>query len=260
MKNILKSDFYRLFKSKSFYICTLVSAALFGLGIYMMYWAHKVTSSQGVEFPFQYTDGLSYGMTAFMDGSVQMIISIFIAIFVTAEFSHGTMKNIVSKGFSKVNIFLSKLLTMTVAAFIIVIATVIVGTVCGTLVTGKFGSLNGEFGGYVLKTIGIELFLYIALTALLLMVAMTVKNLGGAIAISVIGIISFENVLFALLEFAVDSKIKFSEFSLIYNTLFYRMNMEAAGSDYVRSVIVGAVFLVVATTFGIFMFKKADVK
>jgi ABC-2 type transport system permease protein len=132
--------------------------------------------------------------------------------------------------------------------------------VCGSIVIGKFGSLNGEFGSYVLKTLGIELFLYIALTALLLMVAMTVKNLGGVIAIGVIGIISFENVLFALLELAVDGRIKFSEFSLIYNTLFYRMNMEAAGSDYIRSLIVGTVFLLAATTFGIFMFKKSDVK
>lgn len=260
MKNILKADFYRLFISKSFYICTLVSAALFCLGICVLRWTYNLSVSQGIEFNFIYKDGLSYGMTAYMDGSVHMIICIFIAIFVTSEFSHGTIKNVVSKGFSKVKIFLSKLITMTAAAFIIVIVTVIAGTVSGGIVIGEFGSLSGEFGSFVLKTSAIELYLFIALSALFLMVAMTVKNLGAAIAIGVIGIISFENLLFALIEILVDRRIKFSEFSLMYNTLFYRMNMEAGGSDFIRSLIVGAVFFLASTAFGIFLFKKADVK
>lgn len=260
MKNILKADFYRLFISKSFYICTLVSAALFCLGICVMRWTYNMTASQGIEINFIYKDGLSYGMTAYMDGSIHMIICIFIAIFVTSEFSHGTMKNIVSKGFSKIYIFLSKLITMTVAAFIIVIVTAITGTVVTGIVIGEFGSLSGEFGSFVLKTTAIELYLFVALTALFLMVSITVKNLGAAIAIGVIGIVSFENVIFALIEILVDRKIKFSEFSLMYNTLFYRMNMEAGGSDYIRSLIVGAVFFLVSIVFGIFMFKKVDVK
>lgn len=260
MKNLLKADFYRLFISKSFYICTIVSAALFGLGICVMNWTYKITADQSFDLSFVYKDGLSYGMTAFMDGSVHMIICIFIGIFVTSEFSHGTMKNVVSKGFSKLLIFLSKLITLTVAAFIIVIATVIAGTVCGGIVIGEFGSLTAEFTGFVLKTSAIELYLYIAMTALFLMVAMTVKNLGAVIAIGVIGIISFESVLFALLEILVDSKIKFSQFSLMYNTSFYRMNQDAAAGDFIRSLLVGAAFLLVSTAFGIYMFKKVDVK
>lgn len=256
MISILKADFYRLLKSKSFYICMLVSAGLICFGFYALYWTYKSTGIMDTSF---YPDGLSFGILSFTEGSVQLIIGIFLSIFVTSEFTHGTMKNVVSKGFSKVNIYLSKFITMIVAAFIIVLLTFIAGTVCASITIGKIGSLSGEFGSQLFKTIGIELYLYIALTALLLMVAMSVKNLGGAIAINVIGVFTFERILFSLLELAVDSRIKFSQYSLIYNISFYG-GMNGTADDYIRSLIVGLVFMLVSTALGIFIFKKSDVK
>jgi len=257
MVNLLKADFFRLFKSKSFYICALVSAGLFGLGILIIDWTYKAANVDIVSFPYE--NGLSYGITSFMEGTAHTITAIFVAIFATADFSHGTMKNVVSKGFSKVYIFLSKLIVLIVANYIIVFVTFIAGTICAWIVTGEFGSLSGDFGKYILGTTGIELYLYIALIALMLMVSMSIRNLGGAIAINVLGILSFESTLFALFEFMVDNKIKFSEFSLMYNTSFYRM-MGASSSDYIRSLIVGAVFLVASVLLGIYIFKKSDVK
>jgi ABC-2 type transport system permease protein len=94
MKNLLKSDFYRLFKSLSFYICTAVAVLLFGSGIFLMDWANKIMAAQSntvVELAFK--NGLEYAATAFMNSNILMIIAIFTAIFVTAEFAHGTIKN-----------------------------------------------------------------------------------------------------------------------------------------------------------------------
>jgi len=259
MVSILKADFFRLFKSKSFYICALVSAVLFGLAIFVLDWSIKVTAAQGFEMAFPYNDALSYGIVSFMDGTVHMITGIFVAIFVTSEFSHGTMKNVVSKGFSKVYIYLSKLIAMTVAEYIIVFATFVTGTLCAWIVTKEFGSLSGDFGEYFFKSIGIELYLSFALIALMLMVSMSIKNMGGSIAINILGVMSLGNILFSLLEYMVNGKIKFSKFSLIYNISFYT-KMGASGSDYIRSLIVGAVFLIVSTVLGILIFKKSDVK
>lgn len=260
MKNLLKSDFYRLFKSLSFYICLGVAVFLFCLGAIMEYMVTKlaVAKSGGSEF-FPYKNGISYGITAFMSSNILMIIAIFTGIFIVAEFSHGTMKNLVSKGFSKLHIYLSKMVTMTAASFLFFLATFIAGTLTVTIITGSFGSFAGTLGLTMLKVIGIELLLNIAFIAVLIMIAMVVRNLGGVIAIDIIGLMSLESYLFAAVEFFMKSKIEFSKFSLMYNISYYS-KLTPVGSDFLRSFIVAIVFFAVMTVFGVYMFQKSDVK
>jgi len=256
MKNLLKSDFYRLFKSKSYYICMLVAAALIIVGLVIS----NALSKQDVAYATLLNkDGMSYGLKTFGDGNVIMIMSIFISIFVTAEFSQGTMKNVVSKGFSKVQVYLSKLVTMTVATYIAFLVAFIVSVVGGSIITGKFGDFTGAFVGIAMKTIGIELLLTLAMTAVFVMIAMVFKNLGGVIAINIIGVFTFLNLIFSALQYLVDNKIKFTEFSLSYNMSLYGVD-QVAGSIFLRSTIVGLVFLAVFTALGLWLFKKADVK
>lgn len=260
MSNLLRSDFYRLFKSKAFYICTGVASFLMGLNIFMSYWAsHLNAENEKAYADMLPKDGISYGLSAFAAGNVQMILAIITAIFITSEFAHGTMKNVVSKGFSKIKIYFSKLITMLAAVYIIIFTTLIVGTICCTIVTGTVGDFTGEYVSQILKTVGIELLLNAAMTALLVLVAMVVRNLGGVIAINILGIMSFGPLIFTLLEYLVKHKIKFSEFSLSYNIQYF-MGDVTKGSDFLRGAIVALAFIVVSTALGIFAFKKTDVK
>ncbi len=257
MANLLSSDFYRLFKSKSFYICTVVAMFFMALSIFVLNWATKATSGteNSASLSMIYKDGITYGITAFASSNVQLILSIIVAIFVTSEFTYGTMKNVVSKGFSKLLIYFSKLITMVVATLIIIFATMLMGTVCAAILTGKMGALTPE----VLKIIGIETLLNTARASLFVLVAFLVRNLGGAIAINIIGVISIEPMIFMLLQYLVKSKIKFSDYSLSYNISYYLGNTIHT-EDYIRSLIVGVVFLALSIIAGIFAFQKADVK
>jgi ABC-2 type transport system permease protein len=225
-----------------------------------MDWANKALGEENEmysELPFK--DGISYGLSALSNGNVQMLLAIFTAIFITSEFSHGTMKNVVSKGFLKLQIFFSKLITMIIAVYIIILANIIVGTLSATIVTGTVGDFTGEFVGEMLKTVGIELLLNAALAAVFVMVAMVIRNLGGAIAVSILGVLTLAPLIYTALEVFIKSKIDFTEFSLLFNIMFY-INETAAGSDYLRSSIVGIIFIVATTALGIFAFKKSDVK
>lgn len=256
MVNLIKADFFRLFKSKSLYICALVNAGFLILECILADLTYKFTVSQGLDMAYPITDALSIGISAFTGSNT--IIAIFTALFAVSEFTHGTMKNLVSKGFSKVHIFLSKLIVLTVATYFIVFITFFAGTICAWFYSKELGSLTGDFGKYLWGTIGIELYLLIALTALYLFVSMSIKNMAGAIAINIIGL-SFGGMLFSLLEYLVDRKIKFTEFSLT-NTISFFSSQGAAGSDYIRALIVGVAYLVISMAIGIFIFKKSDVK
>jgi ABC-2 type transport system permease protein len=256
MSNLLRSDFYRLFKSKSFYICMAVEACLFILGIVVLYLMQNSDPTMVITDP---SSGIDYGMSAVFGSDLIMLIGIVIGIFVTAEFSHGTMKNVVSKGYSKIYIYLSKLITMIAASYIFIAVVILVGTISATIVTGNLGDFSGEYVGWMFKTLGIEMLLYASVTSLFLMLSMVVKNLGGVIAINIIYALMAERLIFTLLQYAVKSKIKFTEFSLLNNISFYAADT-ATGSDYLRSAIVGLVVLAVTTVLGIWAFTKSDIK
>jgi len=265
MGKLLRSDFYRLFRSKSFYICTTIVSALLCLSIFMEKWALKVATTQlegmeGLPSTLRFKDGISYGLIAFTGGDIQMFIAIFSAIFITSEFVHGTMKNTISKGYHRALVYASKLITMIAALFIMIFVLFIASVIAGTIVTGEFGTFTAATVGELFSIIGIEMLLYTALTALFVMIAMIVRNNGGVIAINILGVISFGTLIFSLLEYLFDSKIKFTEFSIQYNISQFYMSMDLSSSTYIRALIVGLVYLIVSTGIGIFAFSKSDIK
>jgi ABC-2 type transport system permease protein len=264
MLNLLRSDFYRLFRSRAFYICTLVAIFLHAIGIFVMKWSITMVSNmntqvEGVPLTLPYKDGLSYGLSALSDGNVHLLIAIFISVFITAEFTHGTMKNVVSKGFQRLQIYLSKFVTMITAAFLMICAMVIISTICGTIVIGSFGSFTGTMVGLSLSIIGVEFLLHAALTAMFILVAMVVRSSGGVIAINILGM-SLAPAIYSLIEYIFKNKFQFSKYGLLKNIQFYYLNTTATGEDFIRSILVGLVFLAASTAIGIFAFKKMDVK
>lgn len=256
MSNLLRSDLYRLFKSKSFYICMAVEACLFILGMVIIY---LMNQTEPAIVTLEAQNGIDYGLTALTTSDITLLLGIIIGIFVTAEFSHGTMKNVVSKGFSKVNIYLSKLVTMVIATFIFMLFILIVGVIGATILTGNLGELSGENVLKIFQIIGIEMLLYTALASLYLMFSMVLRNLGGVIAINIIYASIVERLFFSLLQLIAKDKIEFSKYSLFNNISFYSIG-DFTGSDLLRSAVVAIVVLAVTTALGIFAFTKTDVK
>ncbi|HWT26709.1 MAG TPA: ABC transporter permease subunit, partial [Mobilitalea sp.] len=187
-------------------------------------------------------------------------ISIFIAIFVTGEFTHGTMKNVVSKGFDKISIYLSKVISMIAATYIMIFVTFIFSFFTATIISGKFGTLTASYFGEIIRMVGIELLLFAALASSFVMISMLVRNIGGVIAINIIGILSFLPMIYQLLELLFKNKIHFTYYELQFNMNIYNTNLSPSLEDIIRSIIVGVAYLAVTTLIGVYFFKKSDIK
>ena len=252
MVNLLKSDFYRLLKSKSLYICAAVGAFLMMISLI----AVKLLSTMpevSDEMPFP--GALDFGHVIFTGADVHLLMAIFISIFVTAEFVHGTMKNTISKGYSRTLVYLSKIITSTVASYFIMLVMFIVSVATYMVIYGELGSLSGK----EILIIFIELLLHTALASVFVLIAMVVRNNGGTIAINIICITLIFPQIFNLLDAIFDLKINFRDYSLVNNiTMYY--GFIPLKDDIIRSVIVGVVYLVFVTLLGIIVFKKKDVK
>lgn len=258
MLNLLRSDLYRLLRSKSYYICAAIAAGFIILGLIISKWA--ANSSPELE-GLGPVSGIDSAMKTLSDGNVFMIIAIFIPIYVVAEFSYGTMKNVVSKGFSKLQIFLSKFITMIIASFLTILASAIIAAIGATIITGTFGAIDGDYLTELLKVIGIEILLTIAFVALMVFISMTVRNLGGVIAINILIVLRIVPALLMGLQYLVKNKIKFQTFDLFYNMSYFTENFGSGiGSDYLRATIVGLAFLAASVAIGILAFQKSDIK
>lgn len=271
MIKLLRSDLYRLFRSKAFYICMIIYAVLISGTAFLMNWSFKVIESNqeaivGETITIQTTaetlfkDGISYGISSLSDGTIQILLAIVISIFITAEFSYGTMKNIVSKGYQRPKIYLSKLITMVIMTLIMLIVGFLSGTIAVTIITGKLGTFTGTYLWEVMRVVGIETLLHIALASVFAMIAMVIRNNGGSIAGSIIGVSLFGTLIYQLLELIFKNKVKFSQYSLQYNIGLYRLDIAPPMDDIIRSIIVGIAFLVLSTVIGIIAFKNTDIK
>lgn len=106
MRNLLLGEWYRWKKNKAFWIC-LLSAAGMILLVYLTMTAAGQAMGAGGDV-LQET-GIS-GMAAQFAGGglVTMFGMIFLCIWMVSDYTHGAMKNVVGKGYSRMQVFLAK--------------------------------------------------------------------------------------------------------------------------------------------------------
>lgn len=190
MINLLKYEKNRVINSKSFWIILAVSTAFTLLSIIVT----KVTAIQhGDIITFQ--DGSDihqifigvYGVDALISGMSDFLVTlvpVLISIFVAAELgSNGTIKNIISRGYTKQQVFISKL----IVSYIIILVVIIISVIFHTILASVFWGFSKDIVpiGKVLSLFTTKLFAFFALGTTSVAIAFIVRNVGGAIAISV---------------------------------------------------------------------------
>jgi ABC-2 type transport system permease protein len=222
-------------------------------------WSYELAAktSPGVALPPMFEDGITNGLSLFNGGNTMLFMAIIISLFVASEYSHGTMKNLVSKGFSKHHIYFSKIITMVTASYILLLLMFLSGTVSGAIVAGQLGAINGN----VFMLLGVQFLLHTAVVSFIVLISNVARNSGGAVAVNVaLSMLPVGLLLYQALEMLFRNKIRFTEFSLAYNISIFSPHISIAGSDILRAVIVSVVVFAVTTALGITAFRKMDVK
>ena len=158
MFHLLSAESYKLRKSKSFYICMAVTAAMIFLVYVLLTIADKISSGQlengtGGVVVTQNGDSVDaenglvldeVGVTGilkqlFTGDLMPCVIAVFVSIFVVGEYAGGMMKNIVGKGSRRGEIFCARLLVTEAAVILIYLAAITAVLVFGWMFLGKEG-------------------------------------------------------------------------------------------------------------------------
>lgn len=287
MINLIRGEFYKLFRSKVFVVLLFLSI-LFGIGSVMLTQMtmnmfkemdpvsieqmDKITESTGEsQIGISFSSNMSYAEyeelysnyngvknfeTSFGGNTFQVFILILTSMFIVIEFTTGSMKQIVSKGFSRTKILLAKFITLSVANILIMVLIVLLSFLIGGLHWG-FGDIDMTTISQMSKLLGIQILGVIGYTALTMMIAYLFRSNAACITINFV-VIMFSGLLIRFLELI----FKHSEIGpyWILNSIMSMNRFFLPGAEYLKSFLVITITGVICTLVSIFRFKRLEIK
>lgn len=253
--NMVKAEFYKLKKSTPFWICLLICvlfAAVLPFALQQAV-ASGEPDMQNLSLSAVEIMGQSLSMPVF-----SLVAAVFVSIFVSGEFHHGTMKNYISKGFRREHIFPSKFLACAVAVTAMFVVFIPVVLVSGTIFLGfdPHGVFQpADFTGTLIAS----WLLFMAYVAVFVAVATLLRSNGAAIATNICLVSIFPTLLQAL-DF-LFRRIGFKISPLwIGEKLSSVTSLPLPSGALLAGIATAIIYVIVASAVGIYLFKKHDIK
>ena len=176
MLKLLHFEFCKLRQSKSLYICSGLLAVLTAFSVYT---EKAMNDELGLD---SVTTGIASLMEALPTSMIAMLMGIFVALFVCEDYTSGTIRNILTRGYTRLSVFASKFLTVLAAA-------VFMSFVCwaAAFITGTaFGGSGDGFGAEQVKILLCQLVNTLAFATLFFALSIMIQRSGGAIACCIV--------------------------------------------------------------------------
>lgn len=158
MIHTIQADFYRLFRSKGFWITEFILFALMLMGATIGATGHlmSVNTTPETEFPTKGWDGVQALINASSQGSNLVFLCIILACLVLGVDLIGKLyKNNLTVGVSRTEFFLAKAFVLTCIALLQVIISLVIAFIPATILNG-FGTMPDGFIGNLLITISLQ--------------------------------------------------------------------------------------------------------
>ena len=262
--SIVKSEFYKLKRSRPFLIC-LSSCAIFGAFMAFAMYMGVTGGDTGFNSVANNLSGIEMIRNSLINNFFEFFCAVFIAVFVSSEFHNGTMKNYLSKGVNRVQIYLSKLVVCSVAVLSMFVVYITASCIAGTVIWG-FDPRSVFDIGNVLSVFFSECLLMFAYTSVFLLFSVCFRNYGASIGINTCSILFLPILLYPfnyIVNFIIGGSIKLSNYWIAYNVASTaKLVPTGTWMEYsmISGIIVSLCFIVGATIAGSTLFKKIDIK
>lgn len=282
MINLLSGEFYKVRKSRSVYVCSIILVA-FALFIYCMFLMADQIQQGEME---NGTAGVYVGSDAQMapEGSGQasfvestsilefvnetiksiggIVTAIFAAIFVIGEYGNGAIKNLTGKGYARWKVFLAKYAATVATGMLMLIILMVASILFGILFKGT-SELDGAFARNIFCLMGIQLLLHAAFIGIVVAIDEMCRSLGVGISLSIV-VFTFSSMLTAALDLVCKLLFKGVEIQpskyWIVNILSDCPYQDIDRSSAIRAALTALVWILVSFGIGAFHFVKTDVK
>lgn len=178
MFKLLNFEFRKLIRQKSFYICI---AAMLALLVGSAYTTELMAAKSGVEDPS--LSGISYLMEAISGSALSAVLAVFIPLFICEDYASGTIRNIITRGFSRLEMFIAKLIAVLAATVLMTAVCLAAAYLVGT---AFWGAGEPSLGSEQIKILLCQLAVIAAYATMFFAISSMLQKVGGSIAICLI--------------------------------------------------------------------------
>ena len=246
MGKLLKFEFRKITKQKSFYICFGIVFLLAVLNVVLT----KSLSSESEEVIFSTGSMLVKSLSG---SSFMMILGIFTALYVCDDYTNNTLKNIYAKGYTREKVYLSKYIMSVLVAVVMSLITM--------AITVALCSMNGatqDLQSSIIKSILSQIILVIAYQSLYFGVSMIFGHVGGSIAFNLVGPSLVVTILTLITSILKIDSLNISSFWL--DSAFNSVTILNPSNEIItKGVIMGLIYIVIFCVGGLFLTKKKEI-
>jgi len=186
MRKLVKFELSKLTKSKSLIICTLIMIFTLFLNVLTM-WGMEEMMRELAEEMGEMAGLLEYDMItsvlqAANNASFVMLSGIVIAIMVCSDFSQGTVKTVISCGYSRTHVYFAKLISMSVMSAFMYLVAIFFGWIFGMAFFGFSVPADASWLGIL----AVQFVSAIALAAFSFFLSAAVRKLSTSIVLIIV--------------------------------------------------------------------------
>jgi ABC-2 type transport system permease protein len=259
---MLKSEFYKLSKSKTIFVAPLVALGLIlitTLALRLM-----LGNSSGATIPEELTGFTGINLKALLfaapsTANVRLLVILACCIFIAGDFASGTMRIQAASGESRVKIYLSKLIALSVFAVALVLLSVLLAAAVGGIFFGYGDSFTAEEFGILMRSISIYAYVAVGYVCFYSMVSTFFRTIGASIGISIC-VYLFLNLFVALITLWIPSfqNAFYYVLSTMENYAAWAGTFEQV--DILRVVLVPLGTILISGGLGLWSFVSRDIK
>lgn len=256
MSRLLRFNFRKLCRQKSFYLCLGITIGMLMLSglLYKVVIDTVGPVDMGSMMSIPYFDSVSFALMSMDNSSFVMIMGVVIALMVCDDFEQRTVKIIFARGYSRLQFYFSKL----IAAFVAVtVAFVVVEPTAFGVGAAFFGAGNADIGK-AMTLIAIQYVAVLANAAFIFMLSCIFRKTGLSIAAALVAPTVITLILQIADAIAKPENIRIADFwmSSCFATL---SNISAEGGKMIFCLCLCAAYTVVFTVIGALISKKTEV-
>lgn len=278
MGSLISGECYKLFRSKAFRVCSILTVLWFAgtcflyLGVDAM--IHQVINNipelsldQDMGEILELTGAALNGkgmllQTIYVEGTLYLILAIFSTMFVVSEFSRGCIKRLIAKGYHRTHIYLAKLIATLLGSVILFALAGLSGTITATLLWG-FGDASGLSPQIMIMVMGSHLLIYMATVCIFVLIAFMIRSMGIVIAVNLIlyTILSIFNSVRAFVSIPPDQfhPVDFLLTSLNSKLAGLELSQPLGGAVMII-LLVSAGYMILSTVAGCLVFRRQDIR
>lgn len=255
MNNLLMAEFYKLKRNKAFWVILLFVIGLSVLLHYLIiidWW-----QMHGTAFELVGLGKMNALATFTVPLFFNLIVSTVAGFFISTEFTqNGTIKNQIISGHQRSHIFLAKYLVFSIAAILLTVFIPLVIVIIEMVFMGYGDVLTMSQFAFIGRVYALFILQFLAYTAIIVLIAILTEDSGKTIIFSI---------LLTIIMFVIEKFPTASWITKIYEyTIFYQFSaifaVDISVGDVMKSVLIALITLSVMLMFGVYLFKRKEIK